>query len=88
VTGLAGAVIVPFYEEMAYSAGWWRYAPAPGLWHTPYYVALFEGLIAAALPVLLNNLQCRSWAAAGLRGIALGAWMPVAALAAWLLIGR
>jgi hypothetical protein len=88
VSGLAGAVIVPFYEEMAYLAGWWRYAPAPGLWHTPYYVALFEGLVAAALPVLLMGLQRRTWAAVALRGLALGAWMPVAALAAWLLIGR
>jgi hypothetical protein len=88
VTGLAGAVIVPFYEEMAYLAGWWRYASAPGLWHTPYYVALFEGLVVAALPVLLMGLQRRTWAAVALRGLALGAWMPVAALMAWLLIGR
>ena len=88
LTGLWGALNIPFYEEMAYHAGWWSYAPAPGLGHTPYYVMLFEGLIAAALPPLLANLQRRPPRAVLLRGLLLGAWIPCAALASWLLIGR
>lgn len=88
LTGLWGALNIPFYEEMAYHAGWWSYAHAPGLGHTPYYVMLFEGLIAAALPLLLANLQRRSPRAIALRGLLLGAWIPCAALASWLLIGR
>ncbi|HEX2349836.1 MAG TPA: hypothetical protein VHI51_15490 [Ktedonobacterales bacterium] len=88
LTGLWGALNIPFYEEMAYHAGWWSYAPAPGLGHTPYYVMLFEGLIAAALPPLLANLQRRAPRAILLRGLLLGAWIPCAALASWLLIGR
>lgn len=88
LTGLWGALNIPFYEEMAYHAGWWNYAPAPGLGHTPYYVMLFEGLIAAALPPLLANLQRRPPRAVLLRGLLLGAWIPCAALASWLLIGR
>jgi hypothetical protein len=88
LTGLWGALNIPFYEEMAWRAGWWSYAPAPGLSHTPYYVMLFEGLIAAALPPLLANLQRRPPRAILLRGLLLGAWIPCAALASWLLLGR
>lgn len=86
--GLWGALNIPFYEEMAYHAGWWRYAHAPGFGHTPYYVMLFEGLIAALLPSLLNRIERRSAPAILARGLALGAWIPVAALVSWLLIGR
>lgn len=88
LTGLWGALNIPFYEEMAYTAGWWRYAHAPGLFHTPYYVMLFEGLIAAAAPLLLAQIERRRLRATLLRGVILGAWMPCAALVAWLLIGR
>lgn len=88
LSGLAGAAIVPFYEEMAYYAGWWHYAHAPVLAHTPYYVLLFEGLIAAALPPLLGALTARSYRHAALLGALVGLWMPCAALIAWLAIGR
>ncbi len=88
LTGLWGALNIPFYEEMAYRAGWWRYAPAAGLGHTPFYVMLFEGLIALALPPLLARVEQRSLRAVVARGLVLGAWIPCAALASWLLIGR
>lgn len=83
----AGANI-PFYEEMAYYAGWWRYAPAPRLGHTPFYVLLFEALIGASLPLLLRAVERRPWRAVATRGALEGAWMPTAALFAWLLLGR
>jgi uncharacterized protein DUF6989 len=88
LTGLWGAVNIPFYEEMAYHAGWWRYATAPGLGHTPWYVILFEGLLAALMPPLVARLETRRWWDVALRGLALGAWAPWAALFAWLLVGR
>lgn len=88
VTGLWGALNIPFYEEMAYHAGWWRYAHAPGLGHTPYYVMLFEGLVAALLPPLLARIERRpAWEILA-RGLALGVWLPAAALCSWLLLGR
>jgi hypothetical protein len=83
----AGANI-PFYEEIAYHARWWRYAPAPGLGHTPFYVIVFEALIGASLPPLLHQVERRPWGAVALLGLVEGAWIPVAALAAWLIIGR
>ncbi|MEO7002669.1 MAG: hypothetical protein ABI068_12730 [Ktedonobacterales bacterium] len=91
IVALVGAFNIPFYEEMAYYAGWWRYAVGPHiphLGHTPLYVLLFEGLIAASLPLLLGGLSRLSLPAVALRGVLLGIWLPCAALIAWLLIGR
>jgi hypothetical protein len=88
LAGLAGAVNVPFYEEAAYHAGWWRYAPTVlHLGHTPTYVLLFEGLVAAALPLLTLGLLRLRWPMVTARGAILGLWMPCAALLAWLLLG-
>jgi hypothetical protein len=88
LVGLVGAINVPFYEEAAYHAGWWRYAPTIlHLGHTPAYVLLFEGLVAAALPLLTLGLLKLRWRSVALRGAMLGLWMPCAALLAWLLLG-
>ena len=91
IIAVVGALNIPFYEEMAYYAGWWRYAIGahiPHIGHTPLYVLLFEGLIAASLPLLLASLPCLSLRTVALRGVLLGLWIPCAALIAWLLIGR
>lgn len=88
LTALWAALNIPFYEEMAYHARWWSYAPAPGLGHTPAYVILFEGLIGLILPPLLAHIERHSLRATLMRGLALGLWIPWAALAAWWLIGR
>lgn len=88
LTALWGALNIPFYEEMAYTAGWWRYAQTRTIFHTPAYVLLFEGLIGLTLPLLLAHIEWRGMGAVVARGLALGAWMPFAALIAWLLIGR
>lgn len=88
IAALGGALLVPFDEEMAFHAGWWQYAPAPGIGHTPFYVVLFEGAIAAVLPLILFHIERRRVSYAVAVGLILGAWMPCAALASWLLIGR
>lgn len=88
ICGVWAGLNIPFYEEMAFHAGWWRYAAAPAWGHTPLYVMLFEALIGASLPVLVRGMERASWRGMVLRGAAEGAWMPVAALAAWLLLGR
>lgn len=87
-TALWTGINIPFYEEMAYHAGWWRYAAAPGWGHTPFYVMLFEALIGASLPLLLARVERRGWRMVAALGVVEGAWMPVAALAAWLALGR
>lgn len=66
---LLGAVNIPFYEEMAYSAHWWRYAhcrmaalPGAALSHTPLYIILAELIIGAALgPLAQRALHGGSW---------------------------
>lgn len=89
ITGLAGAALVPFYEEMAWYARWWRYTPvALVIGHTPLYVLVFEGAVAALLPLLAGRLLARPVRYAVALGLLEGAWMPVAALIAWLAVGR
>ncbi len=88
LTGLVGAAIVPFYEEMAYYAGWWHYAAAPHLGHTPLYVLLFEGAVAALLPLVTRPLLRLSLPRAARAGMLVGVWMPCAALLSWLALGR
>ena len=89
LAGIIGALDIPFYEEMAYHAGWWHYAPTRlHLGHTPLYVLHFEGLIAAALPLLVWRLASRTARGVIARGVVLGAWLPCAALLSWLALGR
>lgn len=88
IVGLVGALTVPFYEEMAYYAGWWRYVPAHSIGQVPIYVVVFEGAVAAILPLITSRLrECPlGYALAG--GVIVGAWMPLAAFIAWFSLGR
>jgi hypothetical protein len=89
VTGLAGAMTVPYYEQMAYFAGWWHYnLPILRVGHVPIYVVVFEGAVAALLPRITPRLLTHGVWYAAVCGIAVGVWMPVAAFAAWLTLGR
>ncbi len=88
LSAILGAIQIPLYEEMAYYGGWWRYKPVHlMLGHTPIYVLLFEGLIVAALPLLYDRIERRAWKQVALIGVIVGAWMPFAAVIAWLLLG-
>jgi hypothetical protein len=87
--GLLGAIDIPFFEEISYYGGWWRYVPTHlMLGHTPAYVALFEGLVVAALPLLFDRLERRSWVETVALGVVTGTWMAITALTAWLLLGH
>jgi hypothetical protein len=89
VTGLAGAITVPYYEQMAYLAGWWHYyLPVLRVGHVPIYVVVFEGAVAALLPRITPRLLAHGVWYAAVCGIAVGIWMPVAAFVAWLILGR
>jgi len=87
--GLVGAIDIPLFEELSYNGGWWQYMPAHlMLGHTPAYVSLFEGLVVAALPLVFNRIERRSWFEVAVIGGIIGFWMAIAALAAWLLLGH
>ena len=88
LAALAGMLIIPFYEESAWYAGWWRYTTLPRLGHTPIYVFAFEGAVVAALPLLLRGLERLAPARVVIRGLVLGAWMPLVAFITWRLLGQ
>jgi hypothetical protein len=86
--GLLGAVDIPLFEEISYYGGWWRYVPTRLMFgHTPVYVALFEGLVVATLPLLFDRLERRSWLETLALGVIVGIWMAISALTAWLILG-
>jgi hypothetical protein len=86
--GLAGMLIIPFYEESAWYAGWWRYTTLPRIGHTPIYVFLFEGGIVAILPLLTRGLERLTPGRVVIRGLLLGGWMPLVAFITWRLLGQ
>jgi hypothetical protein len=88
LAALAGMLIIPFYEESAWYAGWWRYTTLPRLGHTPVYVFAFEGAVVAALPLLLRGFERLAPARVVVRGLLLGAWMPLVAFVTWRLLGQ
>lgn len=49
LTALLGAVNIPFYEETAFHAHWWRYGHCRMLGHTPVYVITAELIIGLTL---------------------------------------
>lgn len=88
LAGLAGMLIIPFYEESAWYARWWSYTTLPRIGHTPLYVFAFEGGIVAALPVLTRGLERLAPRVVLVRGLLLGAWMPLVAFITWRLLGQ
>jgi hypothetical protein len=52
ITGLASAVLIPFYEEMAWGAHWWRYQNCLMIGHTPYYIILAESMIGGGIALM------------------------------------
>lgn len=88
LSGLAGMLVIPFYEESAWHAGWWGYTTLPQLGHTPVYVFLFEGAITAILPLLVRGIERLSLPMIVARGALLGGWMPLVAFVSWRLLGQ
>jgi hypothetical protein len=67
---IVGAVNIPFYEEMAFHAGWWRYVNCVRILHTPLYIVAAELIIGFALaPAAFLALRSGSFR----RAAALGA---------------
>ena len=74
LTALLGAVNIPFYEEMAFHAHWWRYGHCRMLGHTPLYIIVAEMVIGLALgPLAVRAMHVRAdWRHALLAGLAGG----------------
>lgn len=62
IMAAVGASYVPLFEYLAHAANFWYYRDCRMfLGVTPYYVILAESLILAALPLLVRDLERRSW---------------------------
>jgi len=72
LTGLLGAVNIPFYEEMALRTRWWRYANCRMLLHTPHYIILGEFLIAVAIGYLAGWTRSGRWSRSLRAGVLAG----------------
>ncbi len=70
-TALLGAVNIPFYEEMAYHAHWWRYQNCRMLGHTPLYIIVAEMVIGLTLgPLAARAMRPdATWRVAALAGL-------------------
>ena len=79
---LIGTVQIPFYEELAYHANWWRYQNCRMLWHTPLYIVLAEGLIVAGIAPLARQVLSKppDIKAAALLGALAGLWTTLAGM--------
>lgn len=86
LSGLIGAVNIPFYEEMALRLAWWRYAGCAMLSHTPYYIILGELVLIAGFGVLAPAVRRRSLRGVILAGFAAGAGIFASYAAAWHLV--
>ena len=71
LTAILGAVNIPFYEEMAFHAHWWRYAHCRMVGHTPLYIIVAELFISLTLGPLAGWAMRTSstWRDAGLAGL-------------------
>jgi hypothetical protein len=73
LSALCGACLIPFYEEMAYYAHWWRYVDCKKVGHTPLYIIAAEAVIGLALgPLARLALREPSWRRAVLAGALAG----------------
>lgn len=79
---LIGTVQIPFYEELAYYASWWRYQNCRMLGHTPLYIIVAEGLIVAGLAPLARHVLGKSsdLKAAAMLGALAGLWTTLAGM--------
>lgn len=73
LTGIFGALLIPFYEEMAWGAHWWRYKDCLMLGHTPVYIIGAEAVIGSGLALLGHfALRTCSFRTAALVGVVAG----------------
>ncbi len=56
LTGLLGAINIPYYEEMAQAIHWWRYTDCRMLSGTPYYIIVGEFGIALTLAAAARGI--------------------------------
>ena len=69
---LLGGSLIPWYEELAWGAHWWRYRNCLQVGHVPVYIVAAEGIIGAGLSVLGYGALRTRPARAALLGVPAG----------------
>src|SRR5438034_1168221 len=85
MTGLLGAINIPFYEEMARRIHWWQYSGCRMISHTPWYIMVGEFGIALVFAWLARTLRRDSWRVGVVAGTAGGGSICVCYAAAVLI---
>ena len=88
LTGVLGALNIPFYEEMALRTHWWRYEHCRMILHTPWYIILGEFFIAMAIGRLATCIRQRSLVRIFSAGILGGVVILASYAISYLLIDR
>lgn len=57
LTGMIGAINIPFYEEMALRTKWWAYHDCRMFLHTPYYIILGEFFIVVSIVFFARRVR-------------------------------
>lgn len=86
LSGLIGAVNIPFYEEMALRLQWWRYAGAAMLAHTPWFIIVGEFSLVMGFGLVAPAVRRRSLRAVLLAGLAAGVGIWASYAGAWYLL--
>ncbi|WP_309721396.1 hypothetical protein [Armatimonas sp.] len=87
LTGLLGALLIPFYEEMAWGAHWWRYENCLMVGHTPVYIIVAEFVIGAGLALWGHStLRTDSYRRAALLGAVAGLVTVLGGILGWGLV--
>ena len=86
LTGLLGAVNIPFYEEMALRTRWWEYHNCRMILHTPYYIIFGELLIAMAIARCALRVRRERLATTVAAGVIGGAAIFVSYVVAYMLV--
>lgn len=88
LTGLLGAINIPYYEEMARLIHWWRYTDCRMISGTPYYIILGELGIAIGLAWGARSVVRGGSVAMFAAGVVGGLWIFVCYVAAYFLTDR
>ena len=87
LAGVLGALLIPFYEEMAWGAHWWRYRNCLQIGHTPVYIVVAEAVIGVVLAFLGHfALRARSVREAVLLGSGAGLLTILGGMIGWGLV--
>lgn len=85
--GALGGSMIPVYEDLAKSAGYWYYQNTPMLMNAPYYIIVSEFLLSLPLVWMARVAPTRPWPFSILLGALAGLWMIPSVLVAWWLVG-